>query len=164
MYEDIFPQFKRVVTWDSEFQTEPAGRRPAPVSVAWRDLRSRREGCLFRGEFRSEPPFPIDDDTLMVCYYASAEHGISLALGWPRARRTLDLFIEFRNLTNGLHVPHGNGLVGAMDYFGLNYPGDKGRMIPLINRGNWTPEEIEEIKRYNLIDVDATERLLLCTV
>jgi DNA polymerase-1 len=161
VYEDIFPQFKRVVTWDSEFQTEPAGRRPAPVSVAWRDLRTRREGCLFRGEFGSEPPFLIDHDTLVVCYYASAEHGTSLALGWPRAPHTLDLFIEFRNLTNGLTLPHGNGLVGAMAHFGLDYPGDKGRMIPLINRGDWTHQEVEEIRRYNLIDVDATELLLL---
>jgi DNA polymerase I len=161
MFEDIFPQFRRVVVWDSEFQTEPVGRQPAPVSAAWRDLRSRREGCLFRGEFGSEPPFPIDDDTLMVCYYASAEHGTSIALGWPRARHTLDLFIEFSNLTNGLPLPHGRGLVGAMSYFGLDYPGDKGRMIPIINRGNWNREEVEDIKRYNLIDVDGTERLML---
>jgi DNA polymerase-1 len=161
MYGDIFPQFKRVVTWDSEFQTEPAGRRPAPVSVAWRDLRSRREGCLFRGEFGPEPPFPIDEETLMVCYYASAEHGTSLALGWPRAPHTLDLFIEFSNLTNGLPLPHGRGLVGAMTYFGLMYPGDKGRMIPIINRGNWVSEDVAEIKRYNLIDVDAAERVML---
>jgi len=126
-----------------------------------RDLRTRETVCQFRDEVGPEPPFPFDDDTLVVCYYASAEHGSGLALGWPRAPHTLDLFIAFSNLTNGLPLPHGRGLVGAMSYFGLEYPGDKGRMIPIINRGNYTAGERDEIKRYNLIDVDATERLLL---
>jgi hypothetical protein len=39
---------------------------------------------------------------------------------WPLPERVLDLFSEFRNLTNGLPVPCGYGLLGALVYFGLD--------------------------------------------
>ena len=32
----------------------------------------------------------------------------------------LDLFVEFRNLTNGLEKPCGNSLLGALAWFGLD--------------------------------------------
>ena len=38
-------------------------------------------------------------------------------LGIPTA--IVDLFAEFRNLTNGIPTPCGAGLLGAMSYFGL---------------------------------------------
>ena len=38
-----------------------------------------------------------------VAYYASAEIGCHLALGWPVPQRVLDLFTEFRNHTNGVY-------------------------------------------------------------
>ncbi len=47
------------------------------------------------------PPFPIGPDSLFVAYYASAELGCFPALGWPMPARVLDLFCEFRHLTNG---------------------------------------------------------------
>ena len=56
---------------------------------------------LWRGQFESQPPFPIDDDTVLVAYYASAELGCFKALGWPQPRFVLDLFTEFRARTNG---------------------------------------------------------------
>ena len=37
----------------------------------------------------------------------------------PVYKRILDLFTEFRNHTNGLTVPSGNSLIGALIYFGL---------------------------------------------
>ena len=42
------------------------------------------------------------------------------ALGWRLPVRILDLFVEFRARTNGLGTPAGNGLVGALIYFGLD--------------------------------------------
>jgi hypothetical protein len=43
-----------------------------------------------------------------------------LELGWPVPARMLDLFAEFRVMTNGMPLQHGNGLLGAMLHFGLD--------------------------------------------
>jgi hypothetical protein len=157
----MFPQFERIISCDTEFQTEPPGNRPAPVCTTARELRSGQEWQQFRGEFTAKPPFPIDDKTLFVGYYNSAELGFYKALRWPEPTPQIDLYIEFRNLTNGLWLPHGAGLVGAMSYFGLDYPADKADMIKLINRGNWSAEEIRQIRHYNWVDMDGTARLLV---
>ena len=66
------------------------------------------------------PPFSTGPDALLVAYYASAEMGCYLALGWSPPARLLDLYAEFRCLTNGRDVPCGNGLLGALSAFGLD--------------------------------------------
>ena len=75
----------------------------------------------------------------------------------------LDLFIEFRNLTNGLTVQCGNGLVGALAWFGLNSISvtEKKAMRDLAQRdGPLTPEEEKALLDYCESDVDALGRLL----
>jgi hypothetical protein len=156
----LFPRFSTVTVLDTEFQTDPPGSRPRPVSLVARDLRSGAEVRLFRGEFGELPPYPTDSNSLVIAYYASAEIGFHLALGWPVPLAILDIYIEFRKLTNGLYLPHGAGLVGATNYFDIDYPADKDKMIALINRGGWSPEERAEIIRYNAIDVDALVKLV----
>jgi hypothetical protein len=69
------------------------------------------------------PPFPVGPETLFIAYYASAELGCFRALNWPMPTNVLDLFIEFRNRTNGLTTPAGSGLVGALTYFGIDHAG-----------------------------------------
>jgi hypothetical protein len=77
--------------------------------------------------------------------------------------RILDLFIEFRNRTNGLPTPAGSGLLGALSYFGLDAAGvtEKKDLQQAIGtdawRGRYTPEEILD---YCENDVLALERLL----
>ena len=161
MFEWIVPQFKRVIVWDTEFQTEPPGNRPAPVCVTARELRSGREWQHFRGEFGPGPPFPVDDDTVFAGFYNSAELGFHKALGWPEPNYQIDLYIEFRNLTNGLWLPHGSGLVGAMAYFNLDYPADKGEMIKIINSGDYSGDRAPRILHYNWVDMNATAQLLV---
>jgi hypothetical protein len=161
VHEAIFPQFQRVIVWDTEFQTDPPGNRPVPVSVTARELRSGQEWRQFRGRFSRHPPFPVDHETVFVGYYNSAELGFHKALNWPEPAHQVDLFIEFRNISNGLWLPHGSGLVGAMSYFNLDYPADKAGMIKIINRGDWSAEECRQIRHYNWVDVDATARLLV---
>jgi hypothetical protein len=118
-------RFHEVVLFDFEFQTgngDEPGERPKPVCLVAHELRSGRVWRLWRDEFGVEPPYPTGPDVLFVAYYASAEVGCCLALGWPAPLRLLDLFVEFRNLTNGLETPAGSGLVGALVYFGLPLP------------------------------------------
>jgi hypothetical protein len=109
------------------------------------------------------PPFPTGPDALFVAYYASAEVGCHLALGWPVPERVVDLYAEFRCLTSGLAVPHGRGLLGALSYFGLDglAAAEKEGMRQLALRGGpYTEEEKLALLDYCQSDVDALARLL----
>src|SRR5262245_62418075 len=102
---------------------------------------------LWGGDLHS-CPFNCKDDELFVAYYASAEASCFDVLGWPRPRRMLDLFAEFRRLTNGAGNNHGNGLIGALLHFGLPTIGgdEKTAMRDLIlGGGPWTDEERQRI-------------------
>jgi len=111
--------FAEVWLVDFEFGSEPGGN-PEPVClVAW-ELKSGRKIRLWRDQFGASPPYPTDPNVLFVAYYASAEIGCHLALGWPVPQRVLDLFIEFRNHTNGIPTVSGAGLLGALAHHGLD--------------------------------------------
>lgn len=100
---------------------------------------------------------------MFIAYYASAELGCFRALGWPKPANILDLFIEFRDRTNGLTTPAGAGLVGALTYFGLDAIGatKKDDMRSLVLGGEpWSSGERESILDYCATDIDALERLL----
>lgn len=147
---------------DFEFKIRD-GDRPDPVClVAW-ELNSRRKLKLWRHEFGAVPPYDISANSLFVAYYASAEVGCHLALGWPKPARILDLFTEFRCATNGLPTPAGSGLIGALAYYGLDSMGgaEKDAMRNLILRdGGWTEQERDGILAYCEQDVAALARLL----
>jgi hypothetical protein len=86
-----------------------------------------------------------------------------LALDWPLPVRILDLYAEFRSLTAGLHVPCGNGLLGALAYFGLDglAAAEKEGMRQLAMRGGpYTQSERTALLDYCQSDVDALARLL----
>jgi DNA polymerase I len=154
--------FREIWTVDFEFIAGP-GERPDPVCLCARELRSGREVRLWRDEFGHVPPYPIDTGSLFVAYYASAELGCHLTLGWPMPARILDLFTEFRCGTNGLTTPAGNGLIGALTTFGLDTIGvvEKEEMRALVMRGGpWTKEERAAVLGYCMSDVDALARLL----
>src|SRR5262245_3932274 len=77
--------------------------------------------------------------------------------------RVLDLFAEFRNLTNGPSVPHGWGLLGALAFFGLDAldAAEKDAMRALALRGgHYTQAERTALLDYCASDVDALARLL----
>jgi DNA polymerase I len=91
--------FREVVAMDFEF-VAITGERPVPVCCVAHELRSGRRFRIFEGEFGPTPPFATGPDVLVVAYYASAEFGCYKALDWPMPERVLDLFAEFRVLTN----------------------------------------------------------------
>jgi DNA polymerase-1 len=164
--------FRHVVVADFEFEfgghasADEAGRsgeRPRPVCMVAKELYSGETWRLFRGEFGSAPPFPINSDVLFVAYYASAELGCFKSLSWPMPANVLDLFTEFRDRTNGLTTPAGAGLVGALTYFGLDNIGatEKDEMRTLVlSGGPWSQNERAAILDYCMTDVAALERLL----
>jgi hypothetical protein len=154
--------FGQIWAVDFEFDAKP-GENPRPVClVAW-ESRSGRKVRLWRDEFGDAPPYPTGLDVLFVAYYASAEIGCHLALGWPAPERVLDLFTEFRNHTNGIPTVSGVGLLGALAHYGLDSIGtvEKDEMRDLVLRGGpWSAAERVAILDYCESDVAALARLL----
>lgn len=68
-----------------------------------------------------QAPYAIDNESLFVSFFASAAFMCHLSLNWPLPKQVLDLFVEFRNHTNGMSLPCGTGLIGALLYFGLDF-------------------------------------------
>jgi hypothetical protein len=160
----LLDAFREVWAVDFEFQSAP-GERAVPVClVAW-ELRTGRKLQLWREDFGHSPPYSIAPDSLFIAYYASAELGCHLSLGWPMPVRILDLFVEFRCLTNGTEPSAGNSLIGALTYYGLDNIGvaEKAEMRNLVLRGGpWTRQEQEAIFSYCESDLSALARMLPC--
>ena len=94
------------------------------------------------------PPFGTGRDTLFVAYFASAEIGCFLALGWQVPAAILDLYAEFRIATNGAGVVPNNKLITALTHYGLDSIGveEKQDMIDLIlSGGPWSRDEVRAI-------------------
>ena len=169
MFEQL--PFRYIVAVDFEFfsgghssfeEANRSGERPRPICMVAKELRSGQIWRLWRGEFGSQAPFPLGFDAIMVAYYASAELGCFRALNWRPPVYVLDLFTEFRARTNGLILPHGAGLLGALTYFGLDGLGlDKDDMRLLALRGGpWSDSERAALLHYCETDVLALKRLL----
>lgn len=152
--------FDEVWCADFEFHA-PSGERPIPICMVAIEIHSGRTIRLFGDEMR-EPPFG-GSRSLFVSYYASAELGCYLALGWPLPTHILDLFVEFRNITNGLETPAGSGLLGALVYFGLDSMAavEKQEMRDLSTRGfPFTNEERAALLLYCAKDALSLPKLL----
>jgi hypothetical protein len=168
----VLDAFREVVLVDFEFTGTAVlvdgkfidtGNQPTPVCLVARELRSGRRFRIWQDQFGPAPPYATGPDVLFVAYYASAELGCYRVLDWPMPVHILDLFIEFRNRTNGLPTPAGAGLLGALTYFGLDGIGatEKDDMRALVLRGGpWSSDERTAILDYCETDVAALERLL----
>lgn len=161
---DALP-YERILSIDFEYEDGGvAGNNPRAVCLVVRDFRSGAVKRYWREELFSMTvaPFDIGSETLVVAYFAPAEIQCFMALGWPRPENLLDLFVEFRRLTNGKYPAHGNGLIGALRYFDLErfVPAQKDEMRQLIlSGGPWSADQETAILDYCQADVDALEPL-----
>ncbi len=107
--------FRTITLIDFEFSA-PDGERPVPICLVAHEVHTGQTLRVWEDQLRRStcPPYPTGPDSLVVAYYASAEIGCHLALDWPVPCAVLDLFTEFRNLTNGRPPPGGAGLLGAL--------------------------------------------------
>jgi len=129
------------------------------------ELKSGRVLQLWRDDLlaRSRPPFDVGPNALIVAYFASAELGCFLELGWPLPQNILDLYVEHRVETNGKDTLYGNGLVGALALRGLAHinAGEKDSMRRLIcDQRHWSPDEQQSILEYCSSDVRGLAALL----
>jgi DNA polymerase I len=160
----LVASYKEIWLVDFEFDASD-GEQPKPVCLVAKELKSGQVLKLWQDEMGrlKQPPYAIDGDSLFVAYYASAEFGCHLALNWSLPENILDLFTEFRTLTNGKFIPSGKGLLGALAYFGLPRidSTEKDTMRDLILSGvPWSEQEQLDILDYCESDVVALEKLL----
>ena len=91
------------------------------------------------------PPYPIDDDTLVVSF-TQAEWSCHLALRWKLPKHVIDLNCELRLASNGLKLPAGQSLLGFCRWLGVE-AGDAAVKDAIRKRiiAGWpfTPEEKE---------------------
>jgi DNA polymerase I len=172
--------FRERVVGDFEFRIEPGGL-PHVVCAVFRELRTGCETRSWRDELISmrNPPFDVERD-LFVGFYASAEIGCFLELGWPLPRHVIDLYAEHRVLTNGLSVKRqryktasksgkthkGNGrdsLLNALAIRGLAHMDvdakDAARNL-IMTEADPSPSQRAEILAYCAADVAGAEALL----
>ena len=109
-------------------------------------------------------PFLTSANTVFVAYFASAEMSCFQALGWSWPSRILDLYAEFRNLSNGIPLQFGKSLLGAMQYFGIPTieSRHKDEMRQLALRGGpYSNIEKAQLLEYCQSDVDSLKLLLV---
>ena len=109
-----------------------------------------------------QAPFDKGPRALFVAFFASAEFGCFLELGWALPTNTLDLYVEFRRLRCGTGVSKRGGLVAALDHFNLSQhaPSGKQEWRDLAMRGGpYTSAEEQGLLDYCQEDVDGTCQL-----
>lgn len=164
----LMPKYPNGI-WLVDFEFHPErgveGNRPYPVCLVAREFVTGITTRYWRDDLQqmSHAPFPTDEKSLCVAYFASAEIDCFISLGWPKPVNLLDLYVEFRNLTNGNPLAFGAGLLGAMQYFDLPFleSDQKSNMRDLIlARGPWSVTNQEKIMEYCESDVIALSKLL----
>ena len=152
-----------------DFEFHPAhgreGNWPVPVCMVVRGWPSGHTRRYWQNEIynMASAPFPTGSNALCVAYYASAEMDCFLALEWPLPTHVLDLFAEFRCLTNGQTLAHGNGLLGALMHYGLPTIGGEQKDVMrdlVLTGGPWDAVGRESILDYCESDVVALANLL----
>ncbi len=166
----MWETFEEVWLADFEFlgrktwvDSHKEGNQQDPICMVALELLTGRTIRMWGNDFGHSPPFRTDEKTAFIAYYASAELGCFLKLGWPRPANVIDLYAEFRNRLNGRDPPAGFGLLGALVAHGLDGAGaeEKDEMRELILRGGpWSQEERQAILQYCTGDVLALQRLL----
>ena len=160
--------FQQVWLLDTEYISESGGRPlPSciPVCLVARELNSNRLIRLWQDQLGSEPPFPVGDDSLFVCFQAAAEWSFFLAVGWPLPTRVLDLYVKNLHRTNDGR-PRAKGttkLLAALRDHGISSitSEEKTEMRDLVLRGGpWSSIERRQILDYCQTDVDPLAALL----
>jgi hypothetical protein len=128
--------FHEIWAVDTEYYPGPGyahggrdGDRITPLALVAIEMRTGQTVRLWQDGLGLAPPYRLDPDVLIISYMATAEMGFHLACGWAQPANLLDLYIEFRHLTNdarvttsdergGIHRDKGfYSLAGALRHF-----------------------------------------------
>jgi hypothetical protein len=161
----ILPVFNEIWCGDFEFATREDGTPDVKCAVFTEFFSNRtlRYGAHALQQMDEAPMLVGKEDVCFVSYYSLAELSCFSALGWAYPCHNLDLFTEFRALTNG-GIGNGNSLLNCQAYFGIK-GGDavhKENMRALAMRQGveYTPAEWQDLLDYWETDVVALLKLL----
>ena len=154
--------------WAIDFEFRPEGGNqagnPIPVCVAGYEFHSgRRVQQWLDGGPPGQCPFDNGPRTAIVAYFASAEIGCYLALGWPIPWNVVDLYAEFRLRNNGTRLNHRRKLLEVLQDNGLPGMSDarKEAMRERVVAGPpYSVEEQKEIMSYCSEDAESLVYLL----
>lgn len=154
--------FKTITAVDFEFSQ--VNGNPKPVCVVAHEIMSgRRTKVWLDSNNPGDCPYGTGPDDLFIAYYASAEIGCHLALGWPVPARIIDLCVEFKLQTSGLEMPNGRNLLAALLHYGLTGSvsvTEKSDMRELaLSDGPFTDDQRAQLLDYCESDVEAVARL-----
>ena len=157
--------FDEVWLIDFEF-SQPPGELPNVVCMVAISLFTGRRICMSQSELSAAetPPFEVNDRTLFVAYFSSAEWSCFMALDWPLPIRVLDLFVEYKVAMGGLKPRVNFSLLGALVQYNLDgiAPEEKDEMRQLAMQGGpYSKEEMSDLLAYCTSDVEALQALLL---
>lgn len=149
---DAFPGI-----WVVDFEfTCPPGHRPTPICLVAEEVRTHQIVHHWFAD-GDHPACPWRDHDVIVPYFATAEVGCCLALNWPVPRAIVDLYVEFRWLTN-TGDRRDRSVLGACAFFGLPTieAADKLLFRELAMRGGpYTSDEQQQLLAYCAGDVHA---------
>ena len=142
--------FRRFVVLDFEYEVADGGLPNVLCLVAYildENLRHVETIRRWRGEFGTSPPFPIDDDTLIVGYSLWAEMTCFMQLGWRFPKHVYDLHTAYLSISNIL-LPYNPDETRIKQRKGLSYACcaygiegweriDKPEMARAIGEGRW---------------------------
>jgi DNA polymerase I len=115
----LLSRFKKIWVVDFEFIAKPSEVQK-PVCVVAHDIISGETKRVWLYENQVTAPYEMDAESLFVAYFSSAEWNCHLAMGWDLPKNVIDLFVEFRNVTNHSgSVKVSSGLLAACKYYGV---------------------------------------------
>ncbi len=109
-------------------------------------------------------PFHFDESTIVITHHSTPVVSCFLTLGWPLPVYLVDLYAEFRNISNGIYF----GACSCADmlkFFGSSFIDAVVRldMLQLIQRGGaYSGQEMAALQNYCDRNVAVTERLFEC--
>jgi len=148
--------------WAIDYEFRSQGNPNQPLCYAGKNLLTGETVSRWIDGTEKKPEYSTDDKTLIIAFVASAEIGCHLSLGFDIPLYILDLYNEFRNLTNGLKLGVNNSLIGASLCYGLSSSNSthKEHMRNRILQGPpYSPQEKKDILSYCMEDVEMTASL-----
>lgn len=154
--------------WDSEYSAVP-GCHVVPVCASAVELHSGRKISLAFSRAGEQLPNPLDfgPDALHILFMATADLGFALSAGWGLPCNVIDLWVEYRNQTNGLVDNQGekleHNIISACHRYGVydttpvaEKEANRDRIIAGFP---FTNEEMQRIQLYCDDDVKMTVNL-----
>jgi hypothetical protein len=93
----MLQDFTNIWCVDFEFMAAP-GENPEPVCLVARELPSGRVIRQWRDEFGAAPPYPIDNKSLFVAYYAARSWAAIWLLAGQCRRESSICFASFETI------------------------------------------------------------------